>query len=31
LQHWQGNIIRERAAWPEDEDIDEFPQRLGLS
>lgn len=31
LQRKQREIIHERAAWPENEDIDEFPQRLGLS
>lgn len=31
LQHWQRSIIDERANLPEDMDMDEFPQRLGLS
>lgn len=31
LQRKQRELIRERAALPENEDMDEFPQRLGLS
>ena len=31
LQHHQREKIRERANWYEDVEIDEFPQRLGLS
>ncbi|QNI31919.1 hypothetical protein H7849_23305 [Alloacidobacterium dinghuense] len=31
LQRKQRELIRERADWPEDGYIDEFPQRLGLS
>jgi hypothetical protein len=30
LQHWQKNVIRERSGLLEDEDAEEFPQRLGL-
>jgi putative effector of murein hydrolase LrgA (UPF0299 family) len=30
LQRWQRETIRERSALPEDMDMDEFPQRLGL-
>jgi len=31
LQRWQNSIVTERASLPEDADLDEFPQRLGLS
>jgi hypothetical protein len=31
LQYWQRGMIREYASLPENEDMDEFPQRLGLS
>jgi hypothetical protein len=31
LQRYQRSIIRERLALPENEELDEFPQRLGLS
>ncbi len=31
LQRYQRNFIRERLALPENEELDEFPQRLGLS
>ncbi len=31
LQRLQRGIIQERAALPEDDDVDEFPQRLGLT
>ncbi|WP_158750205.1 hypothetical protein [Acidobacterium sp. S8] len=31
LQRWQRSIVDERASLPEDFDLDEFPQRLGLS
>lgn len=31
LQRWQRALIDERASLPEDMDMDEFPQRLGLS
>lgn len=31
LERKQRKMIRERADWPEDMEIEEFPQRLGLS
>jgi hypothetical protein len=31
LQRWQHSIVTDRACLPEDIDLDEFPQRLGLS
>jgi hypothetical protein len=31
LQHQQRRMVQERASLPEDEDMDDFPQRLGLS
>ncbi|HLH35901.1 MAG TPA: hypothetical protein VKX41_14605 [Alloacidobacterium sp.] len=31
LQHWQRNMIRERSGLLEDEDAEEFPQKLGIS
>jgi hypothetical protein len=31
LQCWQRSIVTDRASLPEDVDMDEFPQRLGLS